>query len=167
MSHLITIYPRLYTTRSLGSGVVTSTGDITVTTLYQFLLDRTVNTVSWDYRKRVLATAMRMFGDFDQWLKDQRNNPQLVGFNFDFLVDTLQFIRTGNRQMAVANWLEIVGESVMHSNSPNHLPGSGLSLDQSETTNALIQQWCSWPNGIEDLLCTLYVLFGPARDKLA
>jgi hypothetical protein len=167
MNNKFTVYPRLYTSRSPGSGVVSSTGDVTVDTLHGFLTSRSVNTSAWDFKKRVLLSAVRLFGDFNQWIKDQRNNPQITGWNLGFLADTLQYIRTGVRDVSVQNWVDLLAESNQHSPQANHLTTPTLALAASETTIMLIQQWCSHPGGLEDMLATLHVLFGSARQKLA
>lgn len=163
----ITIYPRLYTTRRpFGDGIVTSQGDVTVETLFGFLQDRTVNTTGWTYRKKVLECALRMFGNIDEWFKDQRNNPRITGYNLEFLKDTLQYIRTGVRQMDLPCWAELVAEENSHAAEPTHLIGKSLALGAQENTIEIIQKWCSHQNGFEDLVGTLHVLFGQARQSL-
>lgn len=163
----ITIYPRLYTTRRpFGDGVVTSQGDETVNTLFGFLQDRTVNTTGWTYRNKVFQCALRMFGDIDQWFKDQRNNPRITGYNLEFLKDTLQYIRTGVRELSIESWVELVAEENSHAAEPTHLIGKSLALGPQENTIKLLQAWCSRNGGFEDLVGTLHVLFGSARQSL-
>ncbi len=165
----ITVYPRLYTSRrDIGGSVLVSKGDATVETLYGFLVNRSVNVGSWEFQKRVLEAALRLFGNFDEWLRDQRDNPRVVGFNADFITDTLNFIQTGERQMAVQNWLELVseGDDTVHSVSPTkYLAARRSGSDQ--TTVRVLKDWCSQPNGLEDLLCSLNVFFGHSRHPRA
>lgn len=165
----ITVYPRLYTTRSpVGSGVIASKGDATLDSLYKFYLDHSVNNSTWSYRRRVLESALRLFGDIREWMRDQRNNPRIVGYNLEFLKDTLDYIRTGKRQMSISTWIELVAEATDHAPIPTHLTAPPLALEPSDTTVQLLQRWCAQADGkgFEDLLYTLHVLFGPARSSL-
>lgn len=162
----ITIHPRLYTSRrASGGGVVVSKGDEAVQTLNEFLQNRMVNTFSWSYRRQVLDSALRLFGEFGPWLQDQLNNPRIVGYNLEFLKDTLQFIRTGRRDLCLANWFELVAEGDDSANAAeisrsriNNFPSV-----RGETTVQLLQAWCGHEGGIEDLVGTLHILFGRSR----
>lgn len=164
----ITIYPRLYTTRRAnGEGVLVSKGDATVETLYEFHVNRTINTTAWPYRKQVLETALSLFGNFEQWLKDQYNNSRVSGHNEEFLKDTLQFIRTGRRDLCLESWIELVaeGNDLGHAAELTRVSPSDLILKRGETTILLLQNWCSQPKGLEDLVGTLHILFGRSRSQ--
>lgn len=166
----IITYPRLYTSRlSADQDVVRSLGDATVAMLYELHVNRTVNTAGWTYRKQVLDTATRLFGDFAAWLSDQVRNPRVVGYNYQFLEDTLHFIRTGERELSVQNWLELVAEEDDFVKSPVPVKDrpQTIKLRQGETTATLLQKWCAQPNGFEDLVCSLQLLFGHARTPRA
>lgn len=161
-----TVYPRRYTSRRPGmDGVVLSKGDAGVQTLYELYEDRSTNTASWRYRKRVLKCALFLFGDFATWYEDQKRNPQISGYNQEFLKDTLSFIHGGERLMTPAVWMDLLGDSgtlgkVVH---PSALNPSRVELGRGETTVQVIQQWVSRPRGAEDLIQTLYLLFGQSR----
>lgn len=159
----ITIYPRLYTSRrQAGEGVVVSKGDETVQVLHDLLLDRSFNTVRWGYRSQVLDNAVRLFGDFGPWLQDQLNNPRVVGYNLEFLKDTLQYVRTGRRDLCLANWIDLVaeGDGRVQAAEITRSRANNLALAQGESTTKLLQTWCSRTGGIEDLMSTLHILFG-------
>ena len=163
----ITVYPRLYTTRRANAGgVLISKGDATVETLYELLVNRdeNVNVDSWNYRQQVLETALRLFGDFRSWLADQRSNPGIVGYNDAFLDDTLQFIQTGRRDLCVQNWYELVAEGSDVSSAPEpSTTARSAGLQERRPTIEVIQDWCSQPRGIEDLVLSLQLLFGQSR----
>lgn len=164
-----TLYPRLYTTRrENGSGVLISEGDATVVALYEFFTNRTVPLTTWQYRKQVLETAIRLFGNIGQWLTDQDNNPRVVGYNLQFLKDTIRFVRTGERQMRPETWIELLAEADEHSHPASHANNDylriGLLPDEVKTASFLAK-WCAQPGGVDDLVCTLHVLFGRARKQ--
>lgn len=161
------VYPRLYTTRlSEGEGVQVSQGDESVELLYKTLLDSTTNTRSWPFYRAVLLNAMRLFGDFESWLREQKLNTNIVGYNRDFLTDTVDFIQTGRRSLPVLTWYDLVTEG-----GPGHQPhGISQQLLKADVTPKVsdasirpIQQWVAQPYGLEDLLTTLHLLFGNAR----
>jgi hypothetical protein len=162
----ITIYPRLYTSRrATGEGVVVSKGDEAVQALHEFLVNRTVNTLRWDYRRQVVDSGVRLFGEFSGWLQDQLNNPRCVGYNLEFLKDTMQFIRTGQRELCLANWIELVaeGDDLANAAQISKTRANNFALGYGESTVKLLQGWCSHPGGIEDLAGTLHILFGRSR----
>lgn len=158
---VMTIHPRFFSTvtqRSAESGVVVSQGDASIDTLYDLYMGRTVNTSSWAFRRQVLTQALRIFGNFQEWLEHQRANPSVAGRNRDFLEDTIQFIQTGKRQMEIMNWLDLMDE-ITPTDRPKMVHGP-MALLSSANTVQVLQTWCSRTNGIEDLVQTLYVLFG-------
>lgn len=165
----ITIHPRLYATASpSGQNVVVSEGDSTVVTLYELYVNRLVNTTQWQYRKRVLEAALRLFGRFDNWLYVQSDNAQVRGYNIEYILDTLNFIRTGRRELSNETWIELLHEQddVQQGSLDAPGPKSFFALQAGEDTSQLLQRWCSHPNGFQDLVCTLHVLFGKSRRTL-
>lgn len=165
----ITIHPRLYASRHQGSeSIVISEGDASVATLYELYVNRTVNTTAWAYRAKVLETALRLFGNFDEWLLLQSSNSHLSGYNLEFIQDTLNFIRTGQREMSLETWLELLHEQddIKASAVDMHAPKRYFSLQAGENTVQILQNWCAQPGGFQDLVCTLQILFGRSRRTL-
>ncbi len=161
----VVVYPRSFTSVHAGyGGMVISKGDLAVDLLYGLLIDRAKKHTSLKFRLAVLDAALRLFGDFDSWVTAQRANTHLVGFNAKFLDDTLRYIATGERELRHENWIELMSDG----RPPIHLasvhPHAAPRLWQSPSTAKILQQWCSHPNGVEDLLSTLHLLFGRARS---
>lgn len=162
------VYPRLYTSRlSEGEGVQVSEGDGSVELLYKSMLDRNTNTRAWPFYRSVLRNAMRLFGDIQTWMQDQSSNPNIVGYNRAFLQDTLAFIETGRREMPVLTWYDLVtegGRGYHASAVPATLRENRAVLKASDNAIGLLQKWIAQPNGLEDLLTTMHLLFGSARN---
>ena len=162
------VYPRLYTSRlSEGEGIQVSQGDESVEVLYKAMVDSSTNTRSWPFYRAVLLNTMRLFGDFEEWLREQKLNDNIVGYNRDFLTDTLEFIKTGRRSLPVLTWYDLVAEG----GHGHHAAAISQQVLNARTRNKvtdasiqLIQQWVAQPNGLEDLLTTLHLLFGNARN---
>lgn len=166
----ITIHPRLYASRhDGGESVILSEGDATVATLYELYSDRLVNSTAWVYRKRVLDAALRLFGKVDEWLLLQSSNAHLSGYNLEFIQDTLNFTRTGKRQMTIETWLELLHErnDVQQGTLDARAPKTYFTLEAGENTPQLLQNWCAQRGGFQDLVSTLHVMFGHSRRTLA
>lgn len=157
-------YPRLYTSVHAGpSSVIQSKGDLAVNLLYDTLVDRRYNHTNFAFQAQVIDVALRLFGDFGIWLEAQRHNPQIVGHNRAFLDDTLKFIAGGDRDLRIENWIELVSSDEADIHLANlRIPQIAPRPQQSPSTIVLLQNWCSRPDGLEDLLSTMYLLFGRA-----
>lgn len=166
----IIVYPRLYTSRLKdGEGVVVSQGDESIELLFKTSLDRSVNVRNaWPFHRSVLINALRLFGDLREWAVEQLSNPNIVGYNRQFVTDTMNFIETGKRELSVATWADLVSEGGAghHAHAiPQRLLDTKLLSTSSDTSLQMLQKWVSQPNGFEDLINTLHLLFGKARNS--
>lgn len=166
MTQLV-IYPRLYQGYAAGEtgAPVRSRGDQSVTTLYQISEAGMQDTRNLDYRFKVLDCAVRLFGDFRSWMTLQRGNANIIGYNLEFLRDTLKFITTGTREMSPLTWMDLVSEKSEHSALAHHLTLPELAIPANVSTAEIIQLWCAHKGGFDDLLQTLFTLFGTARGE--
>lgn len=158
-------YPRLYTSLHAGpTSVIQSKGDLAVSLLYSMMVDRRYTHNRWSFESQVIDTALRLFGEFDVWMTTQLNSPQIVGHNRAFLEDTLRYLGGESRQLQIENWIELVSEEQADVHLADlRVPRIAPRPQQSPSTVKAIQNWCSRPNGMEDLLSTLHLLFGRAR----
>jgi hypothetical protein len=162
---LIITYPRFFTTRSgPGVGVVLSKGDELVSSLYKSWQFDQRDTLDWPLRQAVLETAIRLFGNFDLWVEDQRNNPKLKGANRDYLEDTLSYIAGKDRLIHPLVWLDVMQEvgSIVDAPAPANFRSPTIA-DTTGTSVTAIQKWCAREGGLEDLFMALHVLFGQAK----
>ncbi len=165
MSGIVVIrYPRLYTSVHAGpTSVIQSKGDLAVNLLYETLVDRRYNHNRFAFQAQVIDVALRLFGDFSVWIDAQMHNPQIVGHNRAFLEDTLKFIAGSDRELRIENWIELVSSDEANIHLADlRVPQIAPRLQQSPSTVVAIQKWCSRPEGLEDLLGTMYLLFGRA-----
>lgn len=166
-------YPRGYI-RPIGSNLLDSKGieiievasDPELANLYKLYMSRSVNRNSWDYRALVIKCVSRLFSDFRSWLYLQITaNDAIYGLNLEFLKDTLLFIRTGERELPISSWLELLLEHP----DENHGTANMARAEEFQLGNPLeldnvIGMWCSHPGGFEDMLCTAHVLFGASKS---
>lgn len=141
--------------------------------LYSAYIRESADSGSFEFRERVYRQAKRAFGSpwFNHWFQAQLNSPFVGSLQRDFLDDCLGYLQTGGRKMALENWaplLEIsnADEGLMApSDAAAKFFGWGKysrGVQRQLSIEDTIQQWCSIPNGFEDLLGTLHVLFGAA-----
>jgi hypothetical protein len=160
-SYQTVVYPRLYRTAMPGpDDTINSRGDETVTELFRVYESGVIAISSMEFKLRVLDTAMRLFGDIKSWMLLQRNNPNLLGYNLYFLRDTMKYITTGSREMSPLVWLDVMSERSSHVTQAHHLTLKELALPAEIDTPEVLQLWCSRPGGFEDLVQSLFVLFG-------
>jgi hypothetical protein len=140
--------------------------------LYAQYIRRSADSTSFEFRKKILIAALNAFGapQFDFWYKLQFQSPVAGDLHARFLDDCLRFMTDGKREMPIETWQAIltVGDTGIRSNDISEYAKEffGISSNgynrysQNTLLVEVIQKWCSQPNGIEDLLCSLHVLFG-------
>jgi hypothetical protein len=157
-------YPRCYVRRlPQDCSNSFSQGDAELMVLWDLFMNCKVDTSTWQYRKRILAAAMRLFDGFSQWVDDNSRDPNVAGYTLDFLKDTLTYLETGKRRLHPLQWLELMPEveeiSTVHGGQRlNVTPAHGL-----RSTSEALQLWCSYQGGFEDLVLSLYLFFGGQR----
>lgn len=144
--------------------------------LWAKLLKGEARISNMDFRKQILEEALVSFGtkDFFSWYRVQRFS-QLYGANQrDFLEDTIRFLSTGKRSVSIQNWhaLLTLGETEdIAREEEREIVKEFFNLDvydrpyvgQVNQNSDLLHVICTWmsiPNGDEDLLGTLQILFG-------
>ncbi len=139
-----------------------------VEALYSQHMQGTGATLSFDFREKVLQVALEAFGtsDFKHWFISQHRSPATGDLHRRFLDDILAFIVTGRRNMALETWAALLTYSDIDGNITPLTPevidmfDRSFGKDQPVSLVDVMVMWCSQPNGIEDLLHTLHILFG-------
>jgi len=143
-----------------------------VEALYAAYIKRSADSTSFEFRNKILHAALRAFGtpNFRFWFEAQFESPVLSDLHYRFLDDTLGFIQSGRRELALETWAAIISISNKDDGdgklSEKALDFLGISANgvtryvRPAHMTDIVQSWCSQPNGIEDLLGTLHILFG-------
>ena len=147
--------------RTLGDDTIGSIAAV----LYNRYVNRTENTNCWEFRQKAIDNAIRAFGDIKQWLNLQQFNAHLCDIAFDFIHDTVRYINTGERTVSTHTAGALIQAAVN-----NRVIGGGYTgrvVRQVILADVLkvkpenvIQTWLSYEGGFEDMLCTMYILFG-------
>ena len=79
--------------------------------------------------------------------------------HFEFLKDTIEFIKTGKRSMSISTWqsLLIIPTGKM---STTQAVKTTYSMNPSEYSGATIQKWLTQENGLADLTYSMRIIFG-------
>lgn len=124
----------------------------------------------WTFYRRAIRLAMTLFSTQENFFKAADRNPSIHGYNYEFIMDTVRFIVTGQRNISVHMWPDLVNHSDegMIDVDRRHtmldfLKGYSSSMDQS--TTGLIQRWIAQPDGINDLIHSLNILFGDITTR--
>lgn len=162
--NVLTIYPRGYTTGKVDApNRQVSAGDLVADSLYDYLGSSQGRAKNWKFCSQILDLALIHFGDFHEWLDTQLSNPHLTGAKREYLIETVAFIVSGTpRRVNHASWMFMLEESKVTPEQMNFQRRyeSGQHLSKGMSTVQILQSWCKRPEGINDLITTLYVLFG-------
>lgn len=136
----------------------------------------------FNFRERVLKLAKYIFNtnNFYEWCNLQQNSPHLSNLHIRFIIDTLNYVKIGNREISIMTWYNLLNAKSIKSSNPieynlkdlfnNNLNSNGLVSINSDDAykedntsyllNDVILLWTQQVNGISDLLLSLYVIFG-------
>jgi len=148
-----------------------------VEALYAEYRTSTSKNVSMDFIGRLVRTAKTLLGQNPiQHLSSIYERRALVGvsdYSYDFLQDTVSFIETGNRPMGVNTRRQLVefhgeDEKIIYHPLKSLPPGNSPRMKRSsQPCESVYTRWLQQPNGVNDMLCTLVVLFGNQSNFVA
>lgn len=167
----VAIYPRGF---SLVSKTLTEPksvdGDAEVTRLYHTLHQKKESEIDWVFKRSVFIAATRLIGDnFGAWVKLQESNRYLDSKSIRFIADTIKFITEGRREVTNINWLPILNNDP----KPISIHGREYALSSAHIKAAneigfdFITAWCKQTGGFNDLLITLYAMYGEIDKREA
>lgn len=163
------LYPRGFLVANGAGGVVTTPGSRDVDRMMDLTLTGRANTQGFSFYREVFPIAMEFFGNFSQFLHTQKNNPFLYGYNYEFLLDTLKFIQTGCRKVSIHNWKPLLAEWAEPRSEHKQRASSGQLGDvfkpfMGRPGAEVVALWCSHPNGFEDMVMTIWLMFGSSFE---
>ncbi|WNT47091.1 virion structural protein [Salmonella phage SPLA10] len=153
----------LYDNKRLGDGP----DDLVVKSCALLASDRTGETHTWTFQRKIINRGLDLFGDFREFLKAQDTNSSLTTHQRLFLEDTLQFICTGRRSMSLelrATCLAMESEEKSPARfSPSRSTRPLFEL-YSLPAEDYMYHWISHDRGFTDMVCTLNVIFGDIKN---
>jgi hypothetical protein len=121
-----------------------------------------VNT--WEYRRKIINRGLDLFGYLRDWLEAQEKNERVTKHMRAFIEDTLTFITTGRRPMALESRWECILQEKRSTGEKRTSNQHKTKLSQALSVpyEDYMWHWLSHPNGFTDMVCTLNVIFGMA-----
>lgn len=133
------------------------TGDPELVELLKIAQISRLSSMSSDDKLKFIDIAKRLFGDFDQFVQYNIVNNNLIhGKTLDFIIDTVEHINGGVRSLDINLWMNYLD---FETKKPNENLDRRLVELNSTGTN-YIGKWLRQPNGFQDLVATLTILFG-------
>lgn len=145
-------YPNGYVGRGTGLGIQ-GDADLEMTVLYQDYMARR-SAWNWEHQRPYFEAALRLFGCPVWFLERQLRQPGLCKYRRQYVLDTLEFIRTGYRPTAVYSLTSVF--DYKSDSLPLKADPSGLPLGVE-----CIARWVSQEGGFADLVESMAVFFGP------
>lgn len=153
----------LYDNKRLGDGP----DELVVSSCAKLASDRTGETHTWNFQRKIINRGLDLFGDFREFLKAQDSNPSLTAHQRAFLEDTIQFICTGRRSMTLelrATCLAMESdERAPERFSPSRSTRPLYEL-YSLPSEDYMYHWIGHARGFTDMVCTLNVIFGDIKN---
>ena len=110
----------------------------------------------------IARKAASLFGGVDLFGFIQTNLQRgyfKTDLHFRFLQDTVEYIKTGRRNMSIHTWMQLLvvpGQSI----SKKHLAKTAYSMKSDSYRNVSVMQWLTHEGGLQDLVLSLYIIFG-------
>ena len=157
--------------------------NLVVTKLWEQYLARRLVIDSFEFRDSVLREVMKAFGtlNFRDWYFNQNTSVFVNDMHKRFLVDTLNYITTGEREFELATWDSLLSKEQVPTPVDRHelneaeavffgiSTSSGIRDTNKDNIELpyIIYQWCNKDNGVIDLLYTAHILFGRPNKEPA
>lgn len=149
--------------------------NVAIEELYASHVRNEAGSNKFEFREKALIQILAAFGtmNFELWYKTQYQSPSFGREHIDFLDDTIGFIMTGKRKLAITSWdaiLDASDKKVFTTSLPDNVRVyfqrstlEQLGLD-GQRWNAnlvtVITDWMTRPGGFADMLTTAHILFG-------
>jgi len=137
-------------------------------TLYNDYKNGRISGDSMEFRLKVIAIARRLFGNFNEWLDAQDQNPKISEQAYELVKDTIQFLNMGRRPVDVSCRVGIIADQLANNRYSNPKAVERRTklrdLLQIERSDVLFK-WVQPQGGFSDLVQTLNVFFGDPGSR--
>lgn len=147
-------------------------GDPDVVELYAEYMNAGVDSLTWTFRKKAITVALDAFDVIDGFsFTAQDANDHVFDYNYLFLLDTIKYLATGKRTQDLSTWGELITQLPEArrgvERNRTQIEDCIRELDLTMSAEAIVKAWCSWPQGIDDMICTLHILFGEHKTPVS
>ena len=158
--------------------------DLSITNIFRTYVENPDIIKDFDFVESIFKTAKVIFNtkSFYNWCSIQTENPYFTAIHKKFILDTLSFLDTGKREISISSWSNLIEikpityqdkstvfnykDYFKNSNPLEPVSARPLTIEESlnlcpwSSIDGLIVQFVKQPNGVEDLLYFLNIVFG-------
>jgi hypothetical protein len=136
--------------------------------IYKEFMSSPVKMKDMAFRERIIKLAAKCFvdPDFGRWLMLQDHSKNIGGMHTKFLEDTIRYILTGSREYTHDAWIRMVHALPASSKLPGKTVKEVIMQFPlyEHLSSQVITNWVTHRGGYEDLLQSLFVIFGTRRQ---
>lgn len=121
------------------------------------------NAGTWEFYRKAINRSLDLLGYLPDWLEAQEGNSRLTPHMRALVEDTLSFINTGKRRIAVTSR----AQCILFEKSSEVIPSYRAGRNAPKLKSMLnvrgedyMFHWLNHPGGFNDMLATMNVLFG-------
>lgn len=110
----------------------------------------------------LLKHTVSLFGSLslhDFFYLNFTRNEFYSDLHYEFLKDTVDFIKTGKRSMRIHTWMQMLSVPKKKI-SKKYVGNTTYTMKSDYYRNLTIQQWIGQDDGFVDLIYSLYIIFG-------
>ena len=122
---------------------------------------------SFDFVKRAAESCAYVYGDFHAWCKIHAVAANITTTQFDFIVDSIRFIRSGKRRMNLVLWANVTklqpGLQITEKQRATRLQILEAELEGCPVN--VVPLWCSHEGGLDDVIVASAIMFGGIQSR--
>jgi len=126
---------------------------------------------NFNFREEIIKAALVAFGEKSiyNWILLQSNSKNIGAMHAQFILETVKFVFGDPRSMQISQWIRLLDSSVSNNVTEINVDTyfdkekgnqNNISYHLPNSTIDFIKLWLAKPNGFEDLLISLFVIFG-------
>lgn len=153
-----------------GSPVHQFYGNPAIRTLYLDMINDPTFTDTWEWRRQAIGIANEILNNNPNFFNLQIfGNVPMPSRNVDFIHSVLTFIMTGKRQLPTILWNDVLefhptNLTVVSDKTRDHFKDLfGMVIDSP--VHLMLSMWLSQPRGLEDMLTSLFIIFGDLPEN--
>jgi hypothetical protein len=145
-------------------------GNPVVNLLYLDLINHPELTATWEWRSKAIMVSRDLLLVNNDFFRNQiLSGAAMSARTVDFIHSTLTFILTGKRQLPTILWNDILEYhptdlTAVSDKTKDHFKDLFGTL-LNGPLHSLLALWLSQPGGLEDLLTTVFIIFGDLPEN--
>lgn len=140
--------------------------------LYEEFSARAWQKKRFGFQAQVFKAALRVgqIHTVARWAVNHTKSPLFTELHKDFLLDTLSFVNYNKRRMSINNWRTMLEHSrrTNRGGQPAQLSAhewNQITYFKDTDWAELMVCWLDQPNGFEDFLQTMWIMYGSGIDS--